>query len=146
MGRRLQPRRLQAIGALELLSTTGLVLPALPDIAPVLVPLAATRPESPFGGAVITRLRHGENLTIVGALVHLTPGRLRGVGPLRPRVLHRPTTQLREPVAEGARAQPDVRALERLRHSIRASHDPQIDLTPVAQDRVAAVDTGQGVD
>ncbi|WP_284435752.1 DoxX family protein [Streptomyces sp. TUS-ST3] len=65
------PGTLQAIGVLELLSTAGLVPPALPGIAPVLVPLAATGPVLPFVGAVITRLRHGEKLTIAGALVHL---------------------------------------------------------------------------
>ncbi|MFI5633549.1 DoxX family protein [Streptomyces sp. NPDC051664] len=36
------PRALKAIGAIELLAAAGLVLPAVLDIAPVLVPLAAT--------------------------------------------------------------------------------------------------------
>ncbi|MER5754470.1 DoxX family protein [Streptomyces sp. NPDC002088] len=65
------PGALQAIGALELLATAGLVLPAMPDIAPVLVPLAATGLVLLFVGAVITRLRHGEKLTIAGDVVYL---------------------------------------------------------------------------
>jgi hypothetical protein len=49
----------------------GLILPAALGIAPVLVPLAATGAALLFAGAVITRLRRGEKLTIVVDLVYL---------------------------------------------------------------------------
>jgi hypothetical protein len=49
----------------------GLILPAVLGIAPVLVPLAATGAALLFAGAVITRLRRGEKLTIVVDLVYL---------------------------------------------------------------------------
>jgi hypothetical protein len=65
------PGALKAIGALELLGAVGLILPAALDIAPVLVPLAAVGAMLLFVGAVITRLRRGEKLTIVGDLVYL---------------------------------------------------------------------------
>jgi DoxX-like family len=65
------PGALKAIGALELLAAVGLILPAALDIAPVLVPLAATGAVLLLGGAVITRLRRGEKATIVPDLVYL---------------------------------------------------------------------------
>ncbi|MFE4960760.1 DoxX family protein [Streptomyces sp. NPDC056653] len=65
------PGALKAIGAIELLAAAGLVLPAVLDIAPVLVPLAATGLVLLFVGAVITRLRRGEKVTIAGDLVYL---------------------------------------------------------------------------
>ena len=65
------PGALKAIGALELLAAAGMILPAALDIAPVLVPLAATGAVLLFVGAVITRLRRGEKLTIVGDLAYL---------------------------------------------------------------------------
>lgn len=65
------PGALKAIGALELLAAVGLILPAALDIAPVVVPLAATGAVLLFVGAVITRLRRGEKLTIVADLVYL---------------------------------------------------------------------------
>jgi DoxX-like family len=65
------PGALKAIGALELLAAAGLILPAAFDIAPALVPLAATGAVLLFAGAVITRLRRGEKVTIVGDLVYL---------------------------------------------------------------------------
>jgi hypothetical protein len=65
------PGALKAIGALELLAAAALILPAALDIAPVLVPLAATGAVLLFVGAVITRLRRGEKATIVGDLVYL---------------------------------------------------------------------------
>lgn len=72
MGRRLQPRRPQAISTLEILGAVALILPAVLGIAPVLVPLAATGAALLFAGAVITRLRRGEKVTIVVDLVYLT--------------------------------------------------------------------------
>jgi DoxX-like family len=66
------PGALKAIGAIELLAAAGLILPAVLDIAPVLVPLAALGAVFLFVGAVITRLRRGERVTILGDLVYLS--------------------------------------------------------------------------
>jgi hypothetical protein len=65
------PGAIKAIGALELLAAAGLILPAALDIAPVLVPLAATGVALLFIGAVTMRLRRGERGTIVPDLVYL---------------------------------------------------------------------------
>jgi len=65
------PGALEAIGALELLAAADLILPAALDIAPVLVPLAATGAVLLFVGAVIMRLRRGEKVTIMIDLVYL---------------------------------------------------------------------------
>ena len=65
------PSALRAIATLELLAAAGLILPAAPDIAPVLVPLAATGAALLFIGAVTMRLRRGERGTIVPDLVYL---------------------------------------------------------------------------
>jgi uncharacterized membrane protein YphA (DoxX/SURF4 family) len=67
------PGALKAIGAIELLAAVGLTLPAALDIAPILVPLAATGAVLLMVGAVIMRLRssHVTNVTIVGDLVYL---------------------------------------------------------------------------
>jgi DoxX-like family len=65
------PGALRAIGALELLAAAGLILPAVLDIAPVLVPVTATCVALLFVGAVIMRLRRGEKVTIVVDLVYL---------------------------------------------------------------------------
>jgi hypothetical protein len=71
MGRRLQCRQRQAIGALEVLAVVGLILPAALDIAPVLVPLAALGLVMVMVGAVITRIRRHEAKFVVGNLVLL---------------------------------------------------------------------------
>lgn len=65
------PGALRAIGALEMLAAAGLILPAVLNIAPVLVPVTATCVAALFVGAAIMRLRRGERLTIVGDLVYL---------------------------------------------------------------------------
>ncbi|MGN9789672.1 DoxX family protein [Streptomyces sp. OZ13] len=65
------PTALKAIGAVELLAAIGLILPAVLDIAPVLVPLAATGLVLLFIGALTVRLRRGERATIAGDLVYL---------------------------------------------------------------------------
>jgi uncharacterized membrane protein YphA (DoxX/SURF4 family) len=65
------PHALKTIGVLELLGAVGLILPAALDIAPVLVPLAASGAVLLFAGAVIMRLRRGEKATIVVDLVYL---------------------------------------------------------------------------
>ena len=61
----------KAIGALEVLAAVGLILPALLDIAPVLVPLAALGLVMIMLGAVITRIRRHEAKFMVGDLVYL---------------------------------------------------------------------------
>ncbi|MEV1061820.1 DoxX family protein [Streptomyces sp. NPDC050263] len=60
-----------AVGAVELLAAVGLILPAVLDITPVLVPLAATGLVLLFARAVTMRLRRGEKATIVGDLVYV---------------------------------------------------------------------------
>lgn len=65
------PGALKAIGALELLAAMGLILPAVLDIAPVLVPLAATGLVLLFAGAITTRLRRGEKATVAVDAVYL---------------------------------------------------------------------------
>jgi uncharacterized membrane protein len=51
----------RAIGALEVLGAIGLVLPAITDIAPALVPLAATGLALMQLGAAITNARYEPN-------------------------------------------------------------------------------------
>lgn len=65
------PRALRAIGTLEILAVAGLILPAVLDIAPMLVPVTAVCVALLFTGAVIMRLRRGEKATIVPDLVYL---------------------------------------------------------------------------
>ncbi|MEV5767219.1 DoxX family protein [Micromonospora sp. NPDC052213] len=65
------PGTLRAIGTLEILAAAGLVLPAVLDIAPVLVPVTATCVALLFVGAATMRLRRGETMTIVPDLVYL---------------------------------------------------------------------------
>jgi hypothetical protein len=65
------PGALRAIGAIEILAAAGLILPAVLDIAPVLVPVTATCVALLFVGAVVMRLRRGEKATIVPDLVYL---------------------------------------------------------------------------
>lgn len=64
------PGALRAIGTLEILGAAGLILPAVLDIAPVLVPITAVCVALLFVGAVIMRLRRGEKATIVPDLVY----------------------------------------------------------------------------
>jgi hypothetical protein len=66
-----RPGALKAIGVLEFLGAVGLILPAALDIAPVLVPVAASGAVLLFAGAVIMRLRRGERATIVVDLFYL---------------------------------------------------------------------------
>ncbi len=65
------PGTLKAIGAVELLAAAGLILPAVLDVAPVLVPLAATGLAVLFACALTMRLRRGEKATIAGDLIYL---------------------------------------------------------------------------
>jgi DoxX-like family len=65
------PGFLKALAVLELMGAVGLILPAALDVAPVLVPLAATGAVLLMVGAVIVRLRRGEGRLVVGNLVLL---------------------------------------------------------------------------
>lgn len=55
------PGAIKAIGALEVLAAVGLVLPAVVDVAPVLVPLAALGLVLLMAGAAIAHGRRGEH-------------------------------------------------------------------------------------
>lgn len=61
---------LKAIGGVEILGVIGLILPAVLNIAPVLVPLAAVGLALVMVGAVIMRLRRGERMGIAPNLVY----------------------------------------------------------------------------
>jgi hypothetical protein len=65
------PAALRTIATLEILAVAGLILPAVLDIAPVLVPVTATCVALLFTGAAIMRFRRGERATIVPDLVYL---------------------------------------------------------------------------
>ena len=61
----------KGIGALEILAALGLVLPAALDIAPVLVPVAASGLVALMAGAVITRIRRHETVPLIADLAYL---------------------------------------------------------------------------
>ena len=61
----------KAIGALEVLGAIGLILPAVLDTAPVLVPLAALGLVMVMIGAALTRLRRREFNYMVVDVVYL---------------------------------------------------------------------------
>ena len=65
------PGQLKVIGALKLLGALGLLLPALGDVAPGLVPVAACGLALFMAGAGTTRFRRGESVPLVGDLVFL---------------------------------------------------------------------------
>jgi uncharacterized membrane protein YphA (DoxX/SURF4 family) len=75
------PRALKTIGVLELLGAVGLILPAALDIAPVLVPLAATGLATIMVGAAIVTYRRQEfkhvllNLTYLALIAFVAWGR-----------------------------------------------------------------------
>ncbi|HWS36551.1 MAG TPA: DoxX family protein [Actinoplanes sp.] len=52
--------QVKAIGVLEVLGAIGLILPALLDIAPILVPIAATGLAVTMIGAVVVHVRRNE--------------------------------------------------------------------------------------
>ncbi|AGZ42361.1 DoxX family protein [Actinoplanes friuliensis] len=61
----------RAIGALEVLAAIGLILPAVLDIATVLVPLAATGLALMMVGAIIVHIRRGETKALAPNIVLL---------------------------------------------------------------------------
>ncbi|HEY0239602.1 MAG TPA: DoxX family protein [Friedmanniella sp.] len=65
------PAAVKTIGALEVLGAIGLVLPALVDVAPVLVPVAATGLAVTMVGAIVVHLRRHEPQMVVVNVVLL---------------------------------------------------------------------------
>jgi len=65
------PNTVKLIGVVEVLGAIGLILPALLDIAPILVPLAATGLAVTMLGAVIVHVRRKEYLAMVPGVVLL---------------------------------------------------------------------------
>ncbi|WP_067500872.1 DoxX family protein [Actinoplanes sp. TFC3] len=65
------PGMVKAIGALEVLAAIGLILPALLDIAPIFVPLAAVGVVLMMIGAVIVHARRHELNTAAPSIVFL---------------------------------------------------------------------------
>lgn len=65
------PGTVKFIGTLEVLGAVGLILPALLDVAPILVPLAALGLVMIMAGAVITRVRRREFTFMVADLAYL---------------------------------------------------------------------------
>ncbi len=61
----------KTLGVLELLAVAGLILPAVVDAAPVLVPITAACWVLLMVGAMITHLRRGEHRFVVLNLVYL---------------------------------------------------------------------------
>ncbi|MEU0196140.1 DoxX family protein [Streptomyces afghaniensis] len=65
------PGMIKTIGLLEILAAIGLILPAAVDIAPILVPLAASGLALTMLGAAITHSRRGELQSVVVNVVLL---------------------------------------------------------------------------
>jgi hypothetical protein len=61
----------KALGAVEILGAVGLILPALLDIAPILVPLAAVGLALIMAGAAIVTFRRHEYKHALGNLIYL---------------------------------------------------------------------------
>ena len=61
----------KTLGILELLAVAGLILPAVVDVAPVLVPITAACWILLMVGAMITHLRRGERKFVTLNLVYL---------------------------------------------------------------------------
>lgn len=78
------PGALRAIGVLEFLGAVGLILPAVLDIAPFMVPITAVCAALLFLGAMITRFRRGERKTVMGDLVYLAMAVFVAVGRFGP--------------------------------------------------------------
>ena len=74
----------KAIGALEVLGAVGLILPAVVDSAPVLVPLAASGLALVMIGAVITRIRRREFKYMMADLVYFVLAASVAVGRFGP--------------------------------------------------------------
>lgn len=66
------PGHIKAIGTLKVIGALGLTLPALLDIATVLVPLAACGLALVMAGAATTRFRRSEWTFMIGDVMFLT--------------------------------------------------------------------------
>ncbi|GGU21116.1 DoxX family protein [Nocardioides albus] len=65
------PGNVKFMGLVEVLGGIGLVIPALVDVAPILVPIAASGMALYMAGAITERLRRGEHKELVGDLLFL---------------------------------------------------------------------------
>jgi uncharacterized membrane protein YphA (DoxX/SURF4 family) len=65
------PGSIKAIGSLEILAAIGLTLPAMLDIAPIFVPLAAVGLALLMAGAFVTHLRRKESQGMALTLILL---------------------------------------------------------------------------
>ncbi|GIG65193.1 DoxX family protein [Phytomonospora endophytica] len=65
------PGAVKALGAVEVLGAIGLILPALLDIAPVLVPVAAVGAALLLIGAMVLHLRRRETVPAFATLLYL---------------------------------------------------------------------------
>ncbi|MGH3349285.1 MAG: DoxX family protein [Nocardioides sp.] len=65
------PGNVRFMGVVEVLGGLGLVLPGLLDVAPVLVPIAASGMALYMAGAVTERIRRSEYKELLGDLVFL---------------------------------------------------------------------------
>ena len=65
------PGMVKLIGAVEVLAAIGLILPAVLDVAPILVPLAALGLVVTMAGAIITHARMKDYKGMVPAIVLL---------------------------------------------------------------------------
>ncbi|MFD0273102.1 DoxX family protein [Kitasatospora sp. NPDC127111] len=74
----------KAIGAVEVLAAVGLILPAVLDIAPVLVPLAALGLVMLMLGAAVTRFRRNELKLVAVDLFYVLLAALVAWGRLGP--------------------------------------------------------------
>ncbi|UFS97047.1 DoxX family protein [Nocardia huaxiensis] len=74
------PTALKALGVVDLLGAVGLILPAVLDIAPILVPVAATGTALLFAGAIIVRIRRGLWATAVAEVLYLAMAVFVAVG------------------------------------------------------------------
>lgn len=63
---------IKAIGTIKITGAVGLVLPAAVDVAPVLVPLAASGLMLVMAGAATTRFRRSEWKYLVGDVAYLS--------------------------------------------------------------------------
>lgn len=65
------PGKVRFMGVVEVLGGIGLVLPGLVDVAPVLVPVAASGMALYMAGAITERIRRGEYKELLGDLIFL---------------------------------------------------------------------------
>lgn len=76
------PAQLKAVGSIKLVGALGLVLPALGNVAPNLVPFAAIGLMLFMAGAATTRFRRGEwgymlgDVAFIGAFAFIAWGRI----------------------------------------------------------------------